>query len=152
MTWKTSSIRALTQTLKTNSAIIALLACASCSHGGPVPKWDGEIWPGKPELGGVVRTEDDGSIRVMAATDERFRKGAWISYADLTKVFAIIQSCKQWPKGMPMMSASEALKRLGPVIEDMEREEQLNSIDESDMDKQDLIQQISPGMNETPKE
>lgn len=148
MIWKTSSIRALTQNLKINLSVLGLLTITSCSH-GPVPKWDGEIWPGKPEIGGVVRTESDGTTRAMLATEERFRKGAWISYDDLRKVFVIIQSCKQWNRGLPMMSSKEALRRFGPLIEDMQRENEQQQIDESSMDQSDLIRQISPGINQT---
>ncbi len=114
-----------------------------------MPKWDGEIWPGKPEIGGVVRTETDGTTRSMLASEERFRKGAWISYADLRKVFVIIQSCKQWKKGLPMMSSREALRRFGPIIEDMQRAALEEELEETSKDQDDLIFQISPGINET---
>lgn len=130
MTWRTSLIRDGMTSLRLNAALVSLLAITSCAH-GPVPAWNGDIWPGRPDLGGVSRVEDDGTVRVMKATDPQFKSGAWISYSDLQKVFVIIQSCKQWKKGLPMMSADEALTRFKPLIEDLQREKALDDVEKN---------------------
>lgn len=122
MTSKTSFIRGVINVLKGHTAVWALLVMTSCAGAGPVPNWDGSLWPGHPELGAVQRVETDGTVKTMLCTDPKIKHGSWVSHADLRKVFVIIQSCRQWKQGLPMMTAREALRRFRPVIEDLERE------------------------------
>ncbi len=126
MTWKTCSIRA---SILSNVAVVGLLTLVSCAHPGSFPAWDVEIWPGKPEIGGVVHTDTNGTVRTMKATDPYFSKGAWISYNDLRKAYILIQSCKEWKKGTQMMSAQEAIQRFEPLMEDMKRAAALEELE-----------------------
>jgi hypothetical protein len=113
-----------------------LLMLLSCGGPGVVPEWKGDIWPGRPDIGGVSRIEDGGFERRMLATDPQFKKGAWISYDDIGKFFVMIQSCKSWRRGTPMMSPQEALKRMQPVIDYWQAEAQ-------EANQAELDQQIS---------
>lgn len=123
MTWKINLTPTAIQSLKGHLSVWLFLCITSCSGNGVVPKWDGNIWPGDSSKGAVTRRNDPPTPdEIMYPTDPRFDKGAWISYADIRKLFVIVQSCKQWRRGMPMMDAQESLSRFRPVIEDMQRE------------------------------
>lgn len=123
MIWKTNLTPTVIQSFKGHLSVWLLLCITSCAGNGVVPKWDGNIWPGDSQHGVVVHKNDPPTPdQVMKPTDPEFDKGAWISYADIRKLFVIVQSCKQWKRGLPMMDAQEALYRFKPVIEDMQRE------------------------------
>jgi hypothetical protein len=123
---KTSFIQAVTTSLKVNLTAVGLLSLLSCAS-GPIPKWDGDLWVGDSKRAAVVRKDalPDGTVHetVKPATDPSFDKGMWISYNDFRSFYATyVLGCRQWKKGIPMMTAQEALARFRPVIEDMERE------------------------------
>lgn len=112
MDWRTTLIRH--QIL----ALLLLSSLLSCGH-GPVPRWDGKLWAGDSKRAGITRSQTQEHID---AVDPQFDDFVAVTYADFRKLFVIIQSCQQWPKGMQMMSAEEALDRMSILMTDLERE------------------------------
>lgn len=115
MTWKTFLIR--------NQLLLVLLlgSVMGCSHGGPVPKWDGKIWDANHEVAGIRRTQDN---EVILATDPAFDAYIAMSAADFRSFYTTyVLGCKEWKKGTTFMSAGEALDRFKYALKDLRNEE-----------------------------
>jgi hypothetical protein len=98
--------------------LAVLLSITSCSHGS-MPVWHGKTWAGDSARAGITRAQD--SLHIDA-TDPQFDNYVAMTYEDLKELFGIVWSCKQWPMGMEMMSAQEALARYQLMVLDLERQ------------------------------
>lgn len=90
-----------------------LTGIASCAHNRPIPKWEGEIYTGKPSLGAVVRMQ---SNEVILATDPQFKdfmamrwKGPH-GFEGFYETYVL--GCKEWKAGTPTITLYEAHQEL----------------------------------------
>lgn len=85
--------------LLSSALLLLLLGCKTA----PLPKLDLSIWAGDSGSQSIKRSKDE-----IKSSDPKFDDYACVSYADLKKIFDTIVSCKEWPKGVQMMTAGEA--------------------------------------------
>jgi hypothetical protein len=105
---------------------LSLASLLSCGH-GQIPAWDAKLHAADSATQSVVLKEKDSSGHVVEVErikcgEPKFDQGAWVSYAALRELYVIMNSCKEWRAGTPMMSASEVLQRWQILQLDFERE------------------------------
>lgn len=103
------------KTLRSSKTCLIVLTVnlVGCAH-ATIPKWDGKLYAGDSQRAGISREQDH---EFIAAADPAFDEFVAMSYEDLKKFYLIFQSCKQWRKGTPTMSTSEAVSRFNIVIQ-----------------------------------
>lgn len=104
-------------------ATILLASLSGCASGGPIPKWDGQIWAGDSEHQSIRRSQEpDPAKNEIKASDPRFNDYVAISYSDFERFYATyVLGCSKWKDGLEMMSESEANSRLRLFWLDMRR-------------------------------
>lgn len=82
---------------------------ASCSHNQQIPRWEGEIWAGKPSLGAIVRAQAND---VILATDPQFKDFMAMRWKGPNGFEGFYETyvlgCKEWKQGVPKMTLREA--------------------------------------------
>lgn len=100
--WKQSSILALS---------LVLVGFGSCSS--PIPRWDGEIFAGSHKDGGIVRRQAGQVIKGDDPQIDEFMAMRWKGPNGFEGFYeTYVLGCKEWKKGVPVMSLQEAAVQL----------------------------------------
>lgn len=84
--------------------VFSLPGCTST-----MPPIDVSFWAGDSSTDGIVRSQESKHI---ACSEPVMDDMVCESYADLKKVFTLLQQCKQWSASSTLVNTSDQLKRL----------------------------------------
>lgn len=97
-------------------AISLWLVIGGCSH-GEIPKWEGKLYAGDSQKGGISRAQD---AEFISAKDAQFDEFIAMSYDDFKSFYSVyVLGCKEWRKSVSTMSMSQAYKKLLVLEQDL---------------------------------